>query len=193
MLKPLHGMLLAGLGGALLAGCASSPPSVKMTHPMVKESRVAATDTTDVKIEAAEHITVNPYERDRVAQKIKGRIDERKLKNPAAAEARQIEVLIYVTRYDKGNAFARAMLAGLGQIHLDGKISVYQLPDRTLLEEFDMQKTFAWGGIYGAATSIEQIEDTFADGVAATVTGQEAPTPQTTAKTDPANHAHATK
>jgi hypothetical protein len=46
------------------------------------------------------------------------------------------------------------------------------MPAHTLVEEFDMQKTFAWGGIYGASTSIEEIEDTFADGVAATVTGQ---------------------
>jgi hypothetical protein len=48
-----------------------------------------------------------------------------------------------------------------------------------LLEEFDMQKTFAWGGVYGASTSIEEIEDTFADGVAATVTGQEHTPPKT--------------
>ena len=36
-----------------------------------------------------------------------------------------------------------------------------------------MQKTLAWGGVYGASTSIEESEDTFADGVATTVTGQE--------------------
>jgi hypothetical protein len=36
----------------------------------------------------------------------------------------------------------------------------------------DLKKTFAWGGAYGAATSIEDIESTFADGVAAAVTGQ---------------------
>jgi hypothetical protein len=64
------------------------------------------------------------------------------------------------------------MLAGLGQIHLEGTISVYQMPDHVLLEDFDLQKTFAWGGIYGASTSMEQIAHTFADGVAATVTGQ---------------------
>jgi hypothetical protein len=178
MSKYMHGVLLTGMGSLLLAGCAGSPPQPKFTHDMVSGSRIAATDTADVRIEAAEHITVNPYERDRVAQKIKARIDERKLKNPAAPAARQMEVLLYVTRYEKGNAFARAMLAGLGQIHLDGKISVYQMPEHTLLEEFDMQKTFAWGGVYGASTSMEQIEDTFADGVAATVTGQQQPTPQ---------------
>ena len=170
---------------ALVAGCASTPPEPKFTHTMVSESRVAATDTVDVVIETAEKITVNPYERDRVAQKIKAKIDERKVKNPpSAAGPRTVQVFLHVTRYEKGNAFARAMLAGLGQIHLDGTIYLYQMPDRVLLEDFDLQKTFAWGGIYGAATSMEQIEDTFADSVAATVTGQ-LPPPQ---KADATTH-----
>ena len=113
-----------------------------------------------------------PGDRKRVAQKIKARIDARKVPNTASSEPRSFQVVLRVTRYQKGNRFARAMLAGLGQLHLEGTISVYQMPADTLVEEFDMQKTFAWGGIYGASTSIEEIEDTFAYGVAATVTGQ---------------------
>jgi uncharacterized protein DUF4410 len=85
---------------------------------------------------------------------------------------------LHLSRYDKGNAFARAMLVGLGQIHIDGKVDIYQMPDHTLVGEFDLKKTFAWGGIYGAATSMEDIEDTFADGVAATCTGQEEAPPK---------------
>jgi hypothetical protein len=49
------------------------------------------------------------------------------------------------------------------------------MPEHELLEKFEMQKTFAWGGIYGGMTTIETIEDTFADAVAATVTGQTPP------------------
>ncbi len=64
------------------------------------------------------------------------------------------------------------MLAGLGQIHIDGTVQLYQMPEHKLIGEFDMKKTFAWGGIYGAATGMEDIETTFADGVAAAVTGQ---------------------
>ena len=50
-----------------------------------------------------------------------------------------------------------------------------QARSQDLSEEFALSKTFAWGGIYGASTTIETIEDTFADGVAATVTGQQQP------------------
>jgi hypothetical protein len=163
---------LAGICSVLLAGCAGTPPAPKFTHDMVSDSRVAATDTAEVTIDAAQNINILPGDRERVAQKIKARIDARKLTNTASAEPRSFQVVLHVTRYEKGNRFARAMLAGLGQIHLEGTISVYQMPAHTLLEEFDIQKTFAWGGIYGASTSIEEIEDTFADSVAATVTGQ---------------------
>jgi hypothetical protein len=157
---------------ALLVGCGSTPPQPKFTHTMVADSRIAASDTVDVVIDTADKIDVLPAERGRVAQKIKANIDQRKIKNPPAPSPRTIQVALHITKYEKGNAFARAMFAGLGQIHLDGTISVYQMPDHALLEDFDLQKTFAWGGAYGASTSMEQIEDTFADGVAATVTGQ---------------------
>lgn len=60
------------------------------------------------------------------------------------------------------------------------KVDIYQMPEHTLVGEFNLKKTFAWGGIYGAATSMEGIEDTFADGVAATVTGQEEASKQKT-------------
>lgn len=64
---------------------------------------------------------------------------------------------------------------------LEGVVSVFEMLGHTAVGEFTLKKTFAWGGIYGAATSIEDIEDTFADGVAAAVTGQkEAPPKQKT-------------
>jgi hypothetical protein len=169
--------LFAGVIGVLLGGCASTAPQAKFSHPVTASSRVGPEDATQVTIEVAEHISVLPSERQRVEEKIKARIDARKATNAAGPSPRNIQVVLQITRYEKGSAFARAMLAGLGQIHLEGKISVFQMPDHTLLEDFDMQKTFAWGGIYGASTSIEQIEDTFADAVAATVTGQDHSSP----------------
>lgn len=171
----MSGPLVSCAIGMLLLGCAGTPPRAKFSEPMVASSQIAASDKVDVQIEAAENVSLLPAGRDRVGEKIKAKIDERKVKNPAAAGPRTMQVVLYVTRYEKGNAFARAMLAGLGQIHLDGTISVYQMPDHALLEKFDLQKTFAWGGIYGSATTMEDIEDTFADGVAATVTGQDQP------------------
>jgi hypothetical protein len=64
------------------------------------------------------------------------------------------------------------MLAGLGQIHVDATIRLLELPDNKKVGEFTVNKTFAWGGLYGGATSIEDVEKGFADGVAAALTGQ---------------------
>jgi hypothetical protein len=160
-------------GSALFAGCASTPPEPQISHKMVVNERVSQPDTVTVRIENDPGVDVKPDTQQRVQQKIQSRIDARKLTNPATQDPRNLEVLLHVTRYDKGNAFARAMLAGLGQIHIDGTITLYKLPEHTMVEEFALSKTFAWGGIYGAATTIETIEDTFADGVAQTVTGQQ--------------------
>jgi len=156
----------------VLAGCAGTTPKPQFSHQIVAEARIASTDQTSVTVDAPEAVKILPLEKERIAQKIQAKIDSRKTANSSTTTSRVYAVELHLTRYDKGNAFARAMLAGLGQIHIDGKVDVYDMPDHTLVGEFDLKKTFAWGGIYGAATSMEDIETTFADGVAAAVTGQ---------------------
>ena len=162
-----------GLAAIALAGCASTAPKPQFSHEIVSDARVKAGDTTVVKVDAPEDVKILPMEKERMAEKIQQKIDARKSTNVAVGAANSYSVELYLTRYQKGNAFARAMLVGLGQIHIDGKVDVYQMPAHTLVGEFDLKKTFAWGGIYGGVTSMEDIETTFADGVAATVTGQE--------------------
>jgi hypothetical protein len=156
-----------------LAGCASTTPKPEYSHELVADSRVGQPDRAEVAIDAPESVKMLPDEERRLAEKIKVKIDARKVTNLRNGDPRSYEVYLHVTRYDRGNAFARFMMAGLGQIHIEGKIDVYQLPAHTLVGEFDLKKTFAWGGIYGGATSVEDIENTFADGVAAAVTGQQ--------------------
>jgi len=155
-----------------LYGCAGTAPKPDFTHPIAAETRVGAADQTSVSVEAAASVKILPMERERIAQTIQQKIDARKATNPVAGATRSFAVDLQLTQYDKGNAFARAMLAGVGQIHIDGTVQVYLMPDHSLVGEFQLSKTFAWGGIYGASTSIEDIEGTFADAVAATVTGQ---------------------
>ena len=156
-----------------LAGCASTTPKPEYSRQIVAEARVARPDHAEVAIDAPEDVKILPEEERRLAEKIKSKVDERKVANLRGGDARSYEIYLHVIRYDRGNGFARFMMAGLGQIHIEGKIDVYQLPGHTLVGEFDLKKTFAWGGIYGATTSVEDIENTFADGVAAAVTGQQ--------------------
>ena len=175
-------VLMAGVLAAMgLTGCASTVPTAEFSHEIVAGARVCSPDTVKVNVNSDNGLKILPEEKERLAEKVAMKIDARKAANPGPSAARVYEVDLHLTRYDKGNAFARAMLAGLGQIHIEGVVSVFELPQHTPVGEFTLKKTFAWGGIYGAATSMEDIEDTFADGVAAAVTGQkEAPPKQKT-------------
>jgi hypothetical protein len=69
-------------------------------------------------------------------------------------------------RYDEGSAFARFMLAGLGQMHIDADLALQDGSTAERIARYDVTKTFAWGGIYGAATDLKGIEEGFAKAVA---------------------------
>jgi hypothetical protein len=84
-----------------------------------------------------------------------------------------VEAQITIKTYDKGHAFARAMLASLGQMHIDADVVLRDPRSGTTFATYDVDKTFAWGGIYGASTSITDIEDGVAQSVAAAIIGRE--------------------
>jgi hypothetical protein len=167
-----------GLGIALLAGCASTAPKPKFSEEIARVVRLSSPDTVQVNVDAPTGVEILPEDLERLARKVKSKIDSRKVANASGIAGVAYEVDLHLSRYQKGNAFARAMLAGLGQIHVEGKIAVFHMPEHRPAGEFELKKTFAWGGAYGAGTSIEDIENTFADGVAAAVTGQQHEPPE---------------
>lgn len=156
----------------LATSCATTVPKPEFTKQIALESQIAAKDEANVMVEAASGVTMLESEKTRVAEKIKQKIDERKVANNQDVFSKTYEINLVMTTYEKGNAFARAMLAGLGQIHLDGDVAVFEMPGRIPVGNFSISKTFAWGGIYGGTATMEDIETTFADGVAAALTGQ---------------------
>jgi hypothetical protein len=79
---------------------------------------------------------------------------------------------VMIKRYDQGNAFARAMLAGLGQMHIDADVTLRDWEAKNHIARYEVSKTFAWGGLYGGLTGIEEIEDGFAQAVAASIVGR---------------------
>ena len=162
------------LGVLLFSGCASTAPKADFTQGgMALSTHVAANDQIKASVVTAADVSLLDIEKTRIAQRIEERVRAKKIRNTAGAENKNYEVEVTLTRYEKGSAFARAMLAGLGQIHVDGNVRLYELPAHKKVGDFLIKKTFAWGGIYGATVSMEDIEATFADGVAAALTGQE--------------------
>jgi hypothetical protein len=81
---------------------------------------------------------------------------------------------IVFTQYDDGNAFARFMLAGLGQIHIDGDVIFIDASSGQQLGAYKISKDFSFGGIYGGVTRIEDVEKGFAKSVAAILDNQQA-------------------
>jgi hypothetical protein len=154
----------------LLVSCATTSPKATFTKELPKERRVDANDTTTVKVEASEGVALAEHEKQRLVQRIQENVDAQKMHNADSADRREYELDVLVTRYEKGNTFARFMLAGLGQIHIDAKVSVFTLPGREKVAEFEIDKTFAWGGVYGGVTSIEDVEQGLAEGIAEAMT-----------------------
>jgi len=154
----------------LFGGCATTAPRATFTQALEKPHRIGVTDQLIVKVEASKDVSIEDHEKQRLAQRIKQKIDMKKMNGAVPGGNRDFEIEVLLTQYEKGNAFARFMLAGLGQIHIDSHVSVVALPERTKVGQFDINKTFAWGGIYGGKTSIAEVEEGFAEGVAAAVT-----------------------
>ncbi|MEP7041442.1 MAG: DUF4410 domain-containing protein [Dokdonella sp.] len=153
------------------AGCASSPPAAKFSQRAAAGSVVKAADRAEIGVTSAAGVAIADYEKARVVARIKLQLASKQALNEAATPI-DYQVDVKITRYEKGNAFARAMLAGLGQIHLDGEVEVYAMPARERVMAFTVQKTFAWGGVYGGTTTMEDVEQSFAEGVANALTGQ---------------------
>jgi hypothetical protein len=157
----------------LITGCASTAPKADFSHDLASHYRIDADDHPEIKVDAAPGVEILDLDKLRISQTIAAKLEMRRMENPANNDPRECVIQVTLTRYERGNAFARAMLAGLGQIHIDAAVKVYAEPSNEKIADFLVAKTFAWGGIYGASTSMEDIERTFADGIAAALTEQQ--------------------
>ena len=173
MKKGLTFLMLVVLLG-VFSGCAGTAPSAEFKKPIDNMNRLCNLDEAKVKVEVADGVPLNDFSRQRLESTLQQKINEKK-KNAQCktTEKRNFVLNSKITRYDEGNAFARAMLAGLGQMHLDGEFTLKLMLENSLaLAEFEVKKTFAWGGMYGGTTRMEDIEPAFAEGVAGAIVAQ---------------------
>lgn len=148
----------------IASGCATIGGKPTFTRNLSADSRVISSDKVRTEITAGSKVTIASYEKERFAQKIDTAIRARAQAGRRAG--RDYRIVVNVTKYDKGNAFARAMMAGLGSIHIEAGVSLYSMPGKKLEGQFRMEKTFTWGGIYGGVTNIEDVEEEFAKSLA---------------------------
>lgn len=165
---------LIAIAGFMMVGCASTPGSISGGEGTAKESRVGVKDNVTVKVTKGATELMD-YDLARIEQVITREINAYKVKNATKGTTNEgsFRVEVEMQTYDKGNAFARAMLAGLGSMKLKGKVVVIDEASGKQVAEYTADKVFAWGGIYGASTTIVDVEPAFAEAIARGVTGVE--------------------
>lgn len=166
-----------------VTACAHSAPDPVVRDPLTPEANLSSfthlliTSQTmpGVGIPDAERQNVVAMVRREITERAPGRfalVDESAARSPAIpADAavnvpKTLHMHIVFTRYDEGNAFARFMLAGLGQIHVATDVTLKDQGADTVLGRYDVSKQFAFGGIYGGSTTVQDVEKGLAAGIA---------------------------
>jgi len=162
----------------IVEGCAGTSGSARPLTALAKDeslSRYTRLSFSTSAVAGVSGMTADDRERiiALVVRKLKERAPTRfATVEGAATDPGTLQVSVDFKRYDEGNAAARFMLAGLGQIHIDADVTLEDRARAAILAKYEVTKTFAWGGIYGASTTIRDVEDGFAEAVAKVVLGE---------------------
>lgn len=164
--------------GLFLAGCAGTGGTHKLVTPPLSKEQAAKFSDVVVDVDSKPDISLTPTDKERILSLILKSIkeDEKnrfKTVNTTTSIPPTLYASVMIKRYDEGSAFARFMLAGLGQMHIDADVILTDGATKEKIAQYEVTKTFAWGGIYGGATTIKGIEEGFAKAVAASILGKE--------------------
>ena len=161
--------------GVLMSGCASSKGSISSISVPSDVAKLASYNELVIHVAVKDGATEQPkLIGEEAAERIKNHIINGIKKdapvrfreiNPGMPGAHALLSKVLITNYDEGNAFARFMLAGLGQMHIDADVSLSDPAATEPLAKYEVTKTFAWGGLYGASKTLIDIEEGFAKAV----------------------------
>jgi hypothetical protein len=163
---------------SILSGCASTSGSHEVVGAAVNNSQIAKFSDLLITVKPGEHVTLNQSDTDRMTKLIEEDIktdspNRFKTINTASPSPATLQASVTIKNYEEGNAFARFMLMGLGQIHIDADVQLSDSATNEKLTQYEVTKTFAWGGFYGAFTKIKDAEVGFCKAVADSVLGKE--------------------
>jgi len=156
--------LVAAVAALALSACAGDVAKPDLVIQDVPASEKAALRITDVTAEVAPGVDMKPEEVARLIARVKGELAARAAVGAAPQTAR---VKLLLTKYERGDAFARFMIAGAGQIVIEADVAFLDDATGQQIGVYKISKDFSFGGIYGASTSVEDVEGGFAKSVAA--------------------------
>jgi hypothetical protein len=161
----------------LSTGCATSKGSYQVTSAPPGDSKLSGYSDICVEVTCPNYVSMGAIDLERIKAQIVKSVPAEcsgrfKCVDQPAADTRALRAKVNIVKYDRGNAFARAMLAGLGQMHINAEVTLTDYASTDELFRTEVSKTFAWGGLYGGTTQITDIEEGFAKAVAASFTGK---------------------
>jgi len=153
----------------LAAACGTTTLNLKATGNVVDFS---AYKSITVQTSTAQGIAVPEPAQSRIKALIKSeildcckeRFDNISLGDPGAKD---LLLNVKFTIYEEGNRFARFMLAGLGSMQIHAEVEIKDAASGQLIYGGEAGKTFAWGGIYGAVTGMDELENGLAKEIVA--------------------------
>ena len=152
----------------MISGCATSGGKPTYSKNLSPDARIVHSDKVTAEVvPSGPKIVMTSADKERFSQKVEVAIRSHAPEGTRAG--RNYKVVVALTRYERGSAFARMMLAGLGQMHIDATVTVYSMPAKAVVGSFKIDKTFSWGGAVGGMSTIENVEDDFAKAVAEAV------------------------
>ena len=125
-----------------------------------------ALKVSDISADAAGGVEMSDGDFGLICQKVRAYVDaDRPGVMTDSSNPQALKMRIHFTRFDRGSAFARAMLIGLGQIRIEATVTLTSASGASI-GEYKVAKDFAIGGAIGASTTVEDVEDGFAKSVA---------------------------
>src|SRR6266487_27159 len=112
----------------VLTGCgAGTPGSTRTLVPPDKEVNLDSYNKLLLEVKSNDGVSTTDLDRERIAGAIISKIKEKAPSrfgeiNSQTPDSTTLHAVVTLTQYEEGNAFARFMLAGLGQIHIDAEV-----------------------------------------------------------------------
>ena len=167
MIKLSHAVAISILGLAL-TGCAGSVSKPTAVQAMTADQR-ASLHVSGVSADAAQGVEMSDGDLDLICQKIKAYA---MTEAPGVVtDGSGLKMQVHFTKFDRGSAFARAMLIGLGQIKIEATVTFVDASGASVAQ-YTVAKDFSLGGIAGASTTVEDVEEGFAKSVVETLKKQ---------------------
>ena len=162
-MTPLKLLIAAALALSLSA-CADSISAPTAVQPLSAPS-AASLHVSDITADAATGVEMSEGDFGLICQKVRGYIQSQTPGVLAAGDGTPLKMRLHFTKFDRGNAFARMMLAGLGQIRIEATVQFTDAAGAPA-GTYTVAKDFSFGGMYGGSVTVEDVEDGFAKSVA---------------------------